>query len=99
MRLWRLRGVPVSIQQLALAAAAVAVMFWPQIQAQLANLRQGAVPRTAPTSGGGRSQWVPTVLALQDELTAAGQAKAAAMAGQLVVEIISGPTPTTGAKK
>jgi len=92
------------IEQLALAAAAVAVMFWPQIQAQLASLHLGAVPRTAPPSGGsgvagGRSQWVPMVLALQDQLTAAGQTKAAAMAGQLVVEIIGGTTPPPGAKK
>jgi hypothetical protein len=51
------------------------------------------------SGGGGRSQWVPMVLALQDQLTAAGQTKAAAMAGQLVVEIIGGTAPTPGAKK
>ena len=52
-----------------------------------------------PPGGGGRAQWVPMVLALQDELDAAGRGKAAAIAGQLVVEIIGGTTPAPGAKK
>ena len=53
-----------------------------------------------PPGGGGRAQWVPTVLALQDDLAAAGHAKAAAMAGQLAVELLTGgTTPAPGAKK
>jgi hypothetical protein len=88
------------IEQIALAAAAAVVMFWPQIQAQLQHLRQGAAARMPlPPGGGGRAQWVPMVLALQDELDAAGRGKAAAIAGQLVVEIIGGSTPAPGAKK
>jgi hypothetical protein len=90
------------IEQLALAGIAAAVMFWPQIQAQLANLHLGAVQRNAPPPGGsgvGRSQWVPMVLALQDELAASGRSKAATLAGQLVVEIIGSTPPTPGAKK
>ena len=89
------------IEQIALAAAAAAVMFWPQIQAQLQHLRQGAAARMPlPPGGGGRAQWVPTVLTLQDDLAAAGHAKAAAMAGQLAVELLTGgTTPAPGAKK
>jgi hypothetical protein len=88
------------LEQLAIVAAGLAVVFWPQIQAQFEHLRQGAAARMPPPpGGGGRAQWVPMVLALQDQLTAAGQAKAANLAGQLVVEIIGGTAPTPGAKK
>jgi hypothetical protein len=89
------------LEQIAMVAAGLAVVFWPQIQAQFEHLRQGAAARMppAPGGGGGRAQWVPMVLALQDELDAAGRGKAAAIAGQLVVEIIGGTTPTPGAKK
>ena len=46
------------IEQLALAGIAAAVMFWPQIQAQLANLHLGAVQRNAPPPGGsGVGRW------------------------------------------
>jgi hypothetical protein len=87
-------------EQLALVTAALAVVFWPQIQATFEHLRQGAAARMPlPPGGGGRAQWVATVLALQDQLTAAGRDKAAALAGQLVVEIVSGQTATPGAKK
>jgi len=87
------------LEQLALAAAAVAILFWPQIQSQLSHLRRGAVPGMAPPSDGGRSQWVAQLLALQEALAAAGRDKAAAQAGQLVVEIVSGQGPQAGAKK
>ena len=88
------------LEQIAILAAGLAVVFWPQIQSQLEHLRQGTAARMPPApGGGGRSRWVPMVLALQDELTAAGQSKAAAMAGQLVVEIIGGAAPPPGAKK
>jgi hypothetical protein len=91
------------LEQIAIIAAGLAVVFWPQIQAQFEHLRQGAAARMPPPpgggGGGGRAQWVPMVLALQDQLTAAGQAKAANLAGQLVVEIIGGQSPTPGAKK
>jgi hypothetical protein len=88
-----------SIEQLALVAAAALVVLWPQIQAQLTNLRLGAASRTTPLPRGGRAEWVATVLALQDELTATGRDKAALLAGQLVVEIVSGHTPDAEAKK
>ena len=87
------------LEQMAMVAAAAAVMFWPQLQAAFQSIRQTSVPRTAPVPGGGRAQWVPAVLALQDDLVAAGHAKAAAMAGPLAVELLTGTTPTTGAKK
>ena len=88
------------LEQMALVAAAAAVVFWPQLQAAFESLRHASVPRTAPVHGGGRAQWVPTVLALQDDLAAAGRDKAAAMAGQLAVELLTGGnTPAPGAKK
>jgi len=75
------------------------VVFWPQIQAQFEHLRKGAAAGTPSHPDGGRAQWVATILALQDQLTAAGRDKAANLAGQLVVEIVSSQAPTTGAKK
>ena len=89
-----------NMEQMAMVAAAAAVMFWPQLQAAFESIRHASVPRTAPVPGGGRAQWVPVVLSLQDDLVAAGHAKAAAMAGQLAVELLTGgTTPTPGAKK
>ena len=88
------------LEQLALVAAALAVVFWPQIQATFEHLRQGAAARMPPApGGGGRARWVATVLALQDELAASGRDKAANLAGQLVVEIVAGQASAEGAKK
>jgi len=92
-----------STEQMLLAAAAVAVAFFPQIKAAAMPLLQGVsnpaagtVPSPAhqtstttsrpfPT----RSSWVTSVLALQEELQAAKRDKAAALAGQLVIEIVN----------
>lgn len=81
------------LEQMALVAAALAVVFWPQLQAYAQTFRHAVVPRMAPPSGG-RAAWVATVLALQDELAAAGRDKAATLAGQLVVEIVAGHPAT-----
>jgi hypothetical protein len=90
-------------EQMLLAAAAVAVAFFPQIKAAAMPLIQGinnpttgTVP-TPPHQAGTntsrpfptRSSWVTSTLALQEELLAAKRDKAAALAGQLVIEIVN----------
>ena len=90
-------------EQLLLAAAAVAVAFFPQIKQAampllqgISNPTTGTVPapaHQATTSASrpfpSRSSWVTSVLALQDELLAAKRDRAAELAGQLVIEIVN----------
>jgi hypothetical protein len=85
-------------EQMLLAAAAVAVAFFPQIKAAVTPILNGiANPTTGttPTHSAAsrpfpsRSSWVTSVLALQDELIAAKRDRAAALAGQLVIEIVN----------
>ena len=98
-----------SNEQMLLAAAAVAVAFFPQIKAAAMPLLQGVsnptvgtVPshqttttsRPFPT----RSSWVTSVLALQEELLAAKRDRAAALAGQLVIEIVNAQASEGGKK-
>lgn len=90
-------------EQMLLAAAAVAVAFFPQIKAAvtpilsgIANPTAGTIPTPAHQTGTTtsrpfptRSSWVTSVLALQEELLAAKRDRAAALAGELVIEIVN----------
>jgi hypothetical protein len=90
-------------EQMLLAAAAVGVAFFPQIKQAampllqgISNPTTGTVPTPAHQNGTAtsrpfptRSSWVTSTLALQEELLAAKRDKAAALAGQLVIEIVN----------
>ena len=99
-----------NMEQMLLAAAAFGVAFFPQIKAAVGPLLQkvaepaaGPPPhyqQSQPTSRPfpSRSSWVSSVLALQDELLAAKRDKAAALAGQLVNEIVANAQASEGKK-
>jgi hypothetical protein len=81
-----------------MAAAAVGVVFWPQIKAAAMPIIQGITNPAVGTATAhptasrpfpSRSSWVTSVLALQDELIAAKRDRAAELAGQLVIEIVN----------
>jgi hypothetical protein len=85
-------------EQMALAAAAAAVVLWPQIKQAAMPIIQGISNPTVGTTPAhptasrpfpSRSSWVTSVLALQDELIAAKRDKAAELAGMLVIEIVN----------
>jgi hypothetical protein len=82
-------------EQMAAAAAVSGVLLWPQLRTAAGQVF-GGIGKPAPAAGS-RSAWVAAVLGLQDELAAAGRDKAAALAGQLVVEIVSGPAAAAAA--
>ena len=96
-----------TIEQMLLIAAAGAVAFFPQIRDAVGPLLQSvAVPAASPAVHSpsqpssrpfpSRSSWVSSVLALQDELLAAKRDKAAALAGQLVIEIVNAQAASEG---
>ena len=87
-------------EQMLLAAAAVGVAFFPQLKAAampliqgISNPTTGTVPTHQATTASRpfptRSSWVTSTLALQEELIAAKRDRAAALAGQLVIEIVN----------
>lgn len=88
--------------KIALVAGAAAVIFWPQIAAGFRRLKE-AVPAgvaSPPPAGPGRSNVVVQLLDLQAATEAAGNAKAAGLIGQAVVELVAGsPAPKLGAKR
>lgn len=89
--------------KLLMVAGAVAVVFWPQIVEFAKHLR-GVVPAGVPTlprsAGPDRSQVVVQLLELQAAASDAGNAKAAGLIGQAVVELVAGsPAPKLGAKR
>lgn len=84
------------IEKIALIAAAVAVVFWPQIAAAAKHLRGAASAWGASTptpAGPSRSGVVVQLLDIQSSLEADGKANAAKLVGQAVVELVSAPKP------
>lgn len=89
-----------SIQQLAIVGAAVALVFGPQlVEAAKAIVRhRGADPAAGTVFD--RSAAVATLLRLQGQMSAAGLAGAADLAGRLLVELVTeGKAPPAGGKK
>lgn len=87
--------------KLLIVAAAGAVVFWPQIVDAVKRFR-GNVPGggvAADPAGPSASDVVVRLLDLQAAIEAAGNAKAAGLVGQAVVEMVSGKPPAAGAKK
>lgn len=99
----------ITTEQLAIGAAAGAVLFWPQIQGYLSSIKQqAALPKALPLPKGPvspsgspsavRAEWISTILQLHDVLKGSGRSKAADLCGQLCVELINGQ-PDKGAPK
>ena len=78
--------------QIAAVAAAVVVMFWPQIAPMLRGVAAKVKPAggtSAEPAGPDRSAWVTQLLSLQEATRAYGNPKAAALIGQAVVDLVS----------
>ena len=90
-----------TLQQMALVAAAAALVVGPQILEAARKLTAG---RGLPGSAGGsfnRSTAVAELLRLQGEMTAAGLDTAADLTGRLLVELVTNgkAPPAAGGKK
>ena len=93
--------VELTPDKLLIVAAAGAVVFWPQIVDAVKRFR-GTVPGggvAADPAGPSASDVVVRLLDLQAAIEAAGNARAAGLVGQAVVEMVSGKPPAAGAKK
>lgn len=85
-------------EKIALIAAALAVVFWPQIWplVQRFTAQRQAAPQ-APAAGANRSRVVTDLLRLQDSSRALGKPAAADLIGAAIVELVSEAKP--GGKK
>ena len=84
-------------EKIALIAAAIAVVFWPQIWPAIQRFTPQRSAAPAPAAGGNRPRVITELLQLQDEARALGKPAAADLIGSAIVELVSAPKP--GAKK
>ena len=84
-------------EKIALIAAAIAVVFWPQIWPAIQRFTSQRSAAPAPAAGANRSRVVTDLLRLQDSARALGKPAAADLIGSAIVELVSETKP--GAKK